>query len=145
VTIFVDTNVLVCARDSAETSKQPIAARWIKHLWATGTGRLSTQVLNEYYTTVTRKLRQPMAPQHARADVRDLSLWDPVQITTALIAHAWTVEDRFGFSWWDSLVVASAQLADADHLLSEDLQDGQNLDGVVVVNPFLHNPDSFRE
>ncbi len=69
MTTFVDTNVFVYARDSGQTSKQPIARHWLDHLWMSGTGRLSVQVLNEYYVTVTRKLSKVLPVDAARAEV----------------------------------------------------------------------------
>jgi predicted nucleic acid-binding protein len=56
---------------------------------------------------------------------------------------AWGFEDRYHLSWWDALIVAAAQADGCTHLLSEDLQDGQQLDGVVVISPFLHTPASI--
>lgn len=139
--VFVDTNVLVHARDSSQHDKQPIAARWIEHLWATRAGRTSTQVLSEYYVTVTRELSPGRPRADARDDVRDLEAWGPLVVDGALIAAGWAVEDRYGFSWWDSLVVAAAQRLECSHLLTEDLQDGQDLGGVTVIDPFRHDPD----
>lgn len=138
--MFVDTNVFVYARDKSEGDKQILAERWITSLWRSRGGRLSTQVLNEYYVTVTRKLSPGMAVSDARADVRDLMTWRPVPVTHELIERSWTVEDQFGFSHWDSLIVAAAQIAGCEQLLSEDMQDGQQLSGVKVVNPFVHGP-----
>jgi predicted nucleic acid-binding protein len=140
LTTFVDTNVFVYARDSGQTSKQPIARHWLDHLWMSGTGRLSVQVLNEYYVTVTRKLSKVLPVDAARADVSDLRAWKPVPVSAALISAAWDVEDRFGLSFWDSLIVAAARQARCRRLLSEDLQDGQDFDGVIVVSPFTHHP-----
>lgn len=140
MTTFMDTNVLVCARQADETVKQPVAAGWLAHLWDSNQGRVSTQVLNEYYVTVTRKLDPPVTVADARADVADLAGWEPVGIDGDLVAAAWEIEDRYGLHFWDALVVAAAQAAGCDTLLTEDLQDGQDLDGVVVVNPFLHAP-----
>lgn len=140
MTTFMDTNVLVYARQADETVKQPVAAGWLAHLWDSNEGRVSAQVLNEYYVTVTRKLDPPVTVADARADVADLAGWQPVGIDSDLVAAAWDIEDRYGFHFWDALVVAAAQAAGCDTLLTEDLQDGQDLDGVVVVNPFLHPP-----
>ncbi len=140
MTTFVDTNVLVYARDLSQKEKQPKALAWMNHLWVTGHGRLSTQVLNEFYVTVTRKLQPGLPTGAARAEVQDLLAWRPVPVSSEVIVHAWAIEDRFGFSYWDSLIVAAARLSGADSLLSEDLQDGQELDGLVVINPFAHEP-----
>lgn len=137
---FVDTNVLVYARDVSEGQKQRQAERWLAHLWATRLGRLSTQVLNEYYVVVTEKLRPGLDRDVARADVRSLMVWAPIPMDRHVIEGAWTVQDRFGLAWWDALVVSAAQVAACRWLLSEDLSHGQVLDGVQVINPFLVEP-----
>lgn len=111
-------------------------------LWQTRLGRISTQILNEFYVTATRKLNPSLPIEVARGDVRDLDLWRPTPVTVDLLADAWDVEDRYDFSLWDSLVVAAAKSAGCAFLLTEDLQDGQDLDGVRVVNPFAHDPES---
>lgn len=139
-TTFVDTNVLVYARDSSEPDRQPAARAWIDHLWTTETGRLSTQVLHEYYVTVTRKLSPGLERSVARRDVLDLTAWKPLAIDDRTIERAWSYEDRYELSWWDALIVAAANQLGCDRLLSEDLQDGQLLGAVTVVDPFLHDP-----
>lgn len=93
-------------------------------------------MLQEYYVTVTRKLRPGLTSGEARDDVRALLVWKPVSTDAQLMELAWSVQDRFQFSWWDSLIVSAAQLAGCQYLLSEDLQDGQDLDGVKVISPF---------
>ena len=140
---FVDTNVFVYARDVSRPDKQMSAERWVDRLWQTAGGRLSVQVLNEFYVTVTRKLDPGMAPADARSDVHDLLAWEPLPVDGGLVVRAWTIEDRYGLSFWDALIVAAAIESDCQHLLTEDLQDGQHLDGVIVVNPFVHPPDSI--
>jgi len=136
VTVFVDTNVLVYARDDSEPDKQPRAAAWVEHLWRSRTARLSIQVLQEYYATTTRKLEPGLSPEQARADVRDLLAWRPVPVDAEAIEAGWSVEDRFGLSCWDALIVATAKIAGCEYLLTEDLQHGAELDGLRVVNPF---------
>jgi len=140
MTVFVDTNVLVYARDSRRRDKQMAAERWIAHLWQTGTGRLSSQVLSEFYVTVTSKLDPGMAQVDARADIRDLMAWRPVPITAQLVTEAWEIQDRLQVSYWDSLIVAAARTSGSDQLLTEDLQHGQDLGGVLVVDPFREEP-----
>ncbi|HKK27404.1 MAG TPA: PIN domain-containing protein [Gemmatimonadota bacterium] len=142
MTVFVDTNVLVYARDGSEPEKQPAASDWMDALWEAREGRLSAQVLHEYYVTVTRKLQPGLDPASARTDVRALGAWQPLGLDGALIESAWEAEDRFGFAFWDALIVAAARRLGCDHLLSEDLQDGQDLDGLLVVDPFRHAPGS---
>ncbi len=134
--VFVDTNVLVYARDASEPDKQARAHEWMRHLWETETGRLSVQVLEEYYVTVTGKLRPGLSRQQARADIEDLVAWRPVQIDEGILDAAWSIEDRFGLSFWDALVVAAAHDAGCAFLLTEDLKHGADLDGVKVADPF---------
>lgn len=141
--VFVDTNVLVYACDASETVKQPIADAWCAFLWRTRRGRTSVQVLNEYYYTVTRKLRPGRSVDRAQAEVRDLVMWRPMPLGTKLIERAWQVQARFALSYWDSLIVAAAQAARCRFLLTEDLQDEQDLDGLIVLNPFTHPPESI--
>lgn len=140
MTIFVDTNVLVYSRDASEPERQPQARAWLDHLWATGTGRTSTQVLNEFYVTVTRKLSPGMAAADARADVRDLSAWNPSVLDDDTIELAWRLEDDHQLSWWDALIVAAAIERGCDRLLSEDLQDGRRYESLLVIDPFRHTP-----
>jgi predicted nucleic acid-binding protein len=143
VPVFVDTNVLLYARDASEPDKQPRAREWLDLLWSERAGRVSLQVLTEYYQAVTRKLRPGLDRETARADVRDLSAWRPVRVDEMVMEDAWRLEDRYGLSIWDALVVASARAAGCRHLLTEDLQHGQDLDGLVVVNPFRVPPGTL--
>ena len=140
--IFVDTNVLVYARDAAEGEKRLRAQDWLRALWVSRSGRLSAQVLNEYYVTVTRKMHPSAPAADVQAEIRELLAWNPIPTDDAVIAAAWEVEERFGFSYWDALIVAAARLSACDCLLTEDLSDGQQLAGITVVNPFLHQPDA---
>lgn len=135
--VFVDTHVLVYSEDGADTAKRERAMEWLTVLWRRGIGRLSTQVLNEFYVVTTRKLRPPMPAGDARAEVRRYELWQPWQIDHATVESAWAVESRYGLHYWDSLMVASAQHLGCRFLLSEDLQHEQRYGAVQVINPFL--------
>lgn len=139
-TWFVDTNVLVYARDSSEGAKQEGARGWLEHLWRSRAGRLSYQVLDEYYVVVTEKLKPGLDRDQARADVRNLMVWSPVPTTSAMIETAWAVQDRHRLSWWDCLIVAAAQTAGCTWLLSEDFEHGRVFEGVRVVDPFMVTP-----
>lgn len=133
---FVDTNVLVYQFDESDPVKQQRAIHVMRALWEARSGRLSHQVLQEFYVTVTRKLKPSLSRDRARDEIRDLLAWRPVSPAESLLEDAWYIEERYGFSWWDSLIVASARAADCNILLSEDLQDGLNIDGLRVMNPF---------
>lgn len=134
--VFVDTNVLVYARDASDPEKQATAGAWIDHLWTRAIGRLSVQVLQEYYVTVTRKLQPGLPTEEAREDIRDLAAWRPVRIDEGIVDSAWRIEDRFELSFWDSLIVAAAQAAGCKALLTEDLQHDLMIDGLRIANPF---------
>lgn len=75
--------------------------------------------------------------------MRVLLAWKPILTDTAALDAAWSIQDRFGFSWRDALVVAAARRAGCRYLLTEDLSDGQRVDDLTVVNPFLTPPDAL--
>ena len=132
--VFVDANVLLYADDTRDAVKQAQSRDWLLALWQRRSGRTSTQVLNEYYVNVTRKLKLPQGD--ARAKVRRFQLWQPWQIDHQTVETAWGIEARFGLSYWDSLSVAAASQAGCTHLLSEDMGHEQHYGAVQVINPF---------
>ena len=135
--VFVDTNVFVYRHDLGDPAKQARADEWIAHLARSRTGRLSFQVLQELYVTLTAKARIGFDPSEARGIVRELAVWQPVAIDLTILERAWQVQDRHSVSWWDAVIVAAAQSADCSILLTEDLQHGHAFGEVRVVNPFL--------
>lgn len=139
--VFVDTNVLVYEHDMGARDKQAKAQRWTTHLWESGTGRLSFQVLNEFYVTTTQKLKPGLTPGAARELVEALDAWHPVPTDRQLLTAAWSIAERTPLAWWDALIVAGAQLADCAFLLSEDMPNDQVIGGIRIVNPFLHDPE----
>jgi len=140
-TVFVDTNVFIYAIDNAEKSKQQAAGDWRIRLWQHRLGRVSFQVLQEFYVKAVH--RWPAARDVVRDEIRDLLAWQPVAIEAGTIDSAWKVQDRYQISFWDALIVAAAKSISCGYLLTEDLQHEQNLDGVVVINPFRCSPDSL--
>jgi hypothetical protein len=96
--VFVDTGVLLYARDARQPAKQPVAWRWLETLWRERRGCLTFQVLQEYYVNVTQKLKPGLPPSEARRDVRNLLAWDPVKTDGALLESAWSLSDCHGFS-----------------------------------------------
>ena len=80
----------------------------------------------------------------AGAEIRDLMAWQPVKIDGAVMEHAWKIQDRYRFSFWDALIVASAKAASCRYLLTEDMQNNQVVDGIRVVNPFRATPDQIK-
>ncbi|HEV2194626.1 MAG TPA: PIN domain-containing protein [Candidatus Acidoferrum sp.] len=138
--VFVDTNVLIYALDSTDPRKHEAAAVWRAFLWDTKRGRLSFQVLQEFYAQAIRKW--PSFRKTARTEVRDLFAWQPIPVDALLVQQSWEIQDRYHISFWDSLIVAAAKSASCGYLLTEDLQDGQDFDGVRVINPFRNDPAS---
>jgi len=138
---FVDTNILVYARDKGNPEKQLRAAEILAVLWRNRTGRLSAQILHEYYVTVTRKLKLGLSRTEARQDVRDLLEWRPRPVSAGILESAWEIEDRWKLSWGDSLVVASALDSGATILLSEDMQDGLAIHSLQILDPFSEKFD----
>jgi predicted nucleic acid-binding protein len=139
--VFVDSNVFLYALDEANPKKQQAARNWRAELWKSRRGRVSFQVLGEFYVNAMRK--QPAARDEVRAEVRDLLAWNPVTADGILLEQGWKIQDRYQFSYWDALIVAAAKVCGCRYLLTEDLQSGQKLDGIEVVNPFLRGPESI--
>lgn len=137
---FVDTNVLVYAHDRTDGVRQPIAAQLLEDLWRARDGVLSTQVLTEFYAVVTRKFDPPLPRREARALVDAYAAWPLVQVDAPLIVAASALEEQHSLSFWDALIVEAARRGGANRLVSEDLQHGRRIAGLVIANPFL--PDS---
>lgn len=142
---FVDTNVLVYFRDASEPEKQRKAREWLELLWRERVGRTSFQVLHEYYATVTRKLKPGLPPGEARADVKSFLVWSPTAADQNVLERAWLLQDRYSLAFWDALIAAAALHAECRYLISEDFSDGQDLGGVRVLNPFLHDTAALRK
>jgi predicted nucleic acid-binding protein len=135
--VFVDTNIFVYARDASEQKKQLVAENYLRDLWTEHRGRTSTQVLSEYYVTVTRKLEPGLPTEVAWQDVLALMAWEPQESDRQLLVRARDIEHRFMLSWWDSMIVAAAQAQACPVLLSEDFQNGMTFDDTTVLNPFI--------
>jgi predicted nucleic acid-binding protein len=134
---FVDTNVLVYAHDSEAGEKQRIAKETLQQLWSGRTGSLSPQVLQEFYVNATRKVSRPLLKAVARSVVNHYAPWC-VDITAAELNAAFRIEDESRIGFWDALICASALKAGAEQILSEDLNPGQKIAGLRIVNPFIN-------
>jgi predicted nucleic acid-binding protein len=139
--VFVDTNVLLYAEDGADKHKHRAAREWLRELWVRRCGRVSSQVLHEFYVNATRKLRPAMASGDARAEVRRYQRWQPWQVDHATVETAWGIESRYGMSYWDALMVSAAQQQGCTLLLTEDLQHNQMIDTMRIVSPFMVGPE----
>jgi len=133
---FVDSNVLVYAHDADAGSRQQRAAEQLTELWKSGTGLLSTQVLQEFYVNVTRKIDSPLTASAAREVVRDYAVWIESAITAATIARASEIGEIWQISFWDGMILAAAEQSGAERLLTEYLNPGQKVAGIEIVSAF---------
>jgi predicted nucleic acid-binding protein len=142
--VFVDTNVFLYALDRADHKKQEAARTWREELWKRRLGRISFQVLQEFYVNAIQKW--PESRDDARAEVKDLLAWQPVMVDASILERGWKLQDRYRLSFWDAHIVAAAKSIECSYLLTEDLQTNQDLDGITVVSPFASDPASlFRK
>ena len=138
--VFVDTNILVYLQDGSDPVRQSRAEGWITFLADRRLARISFQVLQELYATLTRKLEPRFEVEEAKEIVRELSVWQPVVVDLVVLEKAWFLQQRYSLSWWDALIVAAAQTCECSTLLTEDLQHNQVFGPIRVVNPF-RSPD----
>lgn len=134
--IFVDTNILLYARDRSEPKKQPIAANCLESLWRAKNGCVSVQVLNEFYVNATQKLTPGLTREEAWEDIEALAAWDPIPMDLRLITRGFALQSRYKLSYWDALIVAAAETGNCEEILSEDLSSQQTYAGIRVRNPF---------
>jgi predicted nucleic acid-binding protein len=140
--VLLDTNVLVYAYERSEPAKQQRASDLLNALLAKAVVKISTQVLAEFFVTITRKLSAPLALDMARERVqRYMLLCDVVDVTRATVLEAMRGACEYRLHYWDAQIWAAARLAGIGLVFSEDFNDGAVLDGVRFVNPF--RPD-FR-
>lgn len=135
--VFVDTNVLVYAHDTSAGEKHQKAREVVSDLWRSGLGLISTQVLQEFYNAITRKVPKPLSLEEARQKVRDFSKWEVVVVNVDAILDAIAIQRKHGFSFWDCLILSAASTGGAVVLATEDLSDGQSIRGVLIKNPFV--------
>lgn len=136
-TVFLDTNILVYAHDTSAGKKHEIASKILLDLWDSGQGVISTQVLQEFFLSVTRKIPKPMQVEIARDIVEDLLKWNVVINDGDSILAAIDIHNRYRYSFWDALIIQAAIQGGADQILSEDLSHGHSVYGVRIINPFL--------
>ena len=131
---FFDTNVLIYADDKAAPAKQRRAVDLVIEHRRAGTGVVSLQVLQEYFVTVTRKLR--VESSIARRKVELLAEFHVAAPDVSDILAAVDLHRLHNLSFWDALVVRSAKQSGCTVLFSEDMQHARELDGLQIVNPF---------
>ncbi|HKS80803.1 MAG TPA: PIN domain-containing protein [Candidatus Acidoferrales bacterium] len=134
--VFVDSNVLIYAHNIDAGPKHRLAAQCLNNLWQSRLGRLSTQVMQEFYVNVTRKIPKPLSAGLAREILRQYNSWVESLISTQTVLRAAEIADSSGLSFWDAMIVAAAEEVGAQELLTEDLSHGQVIVGVRITSPF---------
>jgi predicted nucleic acid-binding protein len=133
---FVDTNVLVYAHDETAGPKRSTAGALVGRLWESGHGCVSIQVLQELFVTLTGKLPRSLDADAATNAVEDFARWTVHAPGTEDVLAAIRLHERHHISFWDAMIIRSAGQLGCDVLYTEDLNAGQQYDGVKVVNPF---------
>ncbi|MEW6213827.1 MAG: PIN domain-containing protein [Nitrospirota bacterium] len=134
--VFVDTNIIVYAYDASAGEKHSKALEIMKDLWGSGHGITSTQVLQEFFVSVTGKIAKPLDVITAKEIVKDFLKWKIVVVDGEIILEAIDIHNERKYSFWDSLIISSAIAGGAGTLLSEDLSDKHKIKGIVIKNPF---------
>jgi predicted nucleic acid-binding protein len=138
MTDFLDSNVLVYLVDAGNPEKQATSRRLVQAALRSGQGQVSFQVVQETLNTITRKFRTTVNPLDARQLMNEVlvPLWR-IMPTPRLYEQALDLQTRYGYSFYDSLIIAAALAAGCTRLLSEDMQHGQRVESLTIVNPFL--------
>ncbi len=132
--VFIDTNILIYSLDNFNKKKRNISRLRLKKLSESRTGVISTQVLQEFFVSVTRKLN--VNAIDAKKIMHSFNNFEVVTVTTGIINEAIDCSIFNSLSFWDSLIICSAEFAHCELLLTEDLNPGQVIRGVRVENPF---------
>ena len=133
---FIDTNILVYANDRSETVKHERAKQILFDGITNENIVISTQVLSEFYVTVTNKIKIKLSPNIAKKEILLFKTIEVVEIDFHLIIRAINISNENRLSYWDSLIIAAAQKAKCNILYSEDLNPDQTIDSVTIKNPF---------
>ena len=131
---FVDTNIFVYARDSSDKKKQSMARRIIASLKREDLLVISSQVVTEFCSVMTAKLKSP--PNKVKSDVLLMLELEPVPLSAEVLRQGLTLYEQYSLSWWDSWIIAAAIESNCGVIYSEDLSTGATYHGVKVVNPF---------
>jgi len=132
---FIDTNILIYAHDRLAGEKHRRARELVDHLWETGEGTLSTQVLQEFCFNLRRKVATPPSISEIIRILRDYLEWDVVVNRPDAVLDALEIQERHKLSFWDALILQAAEHSGAAVLYSEDLTAGRTYGKVRVENP----------
>ena len=133
---FVDTNILVYAHDKTAGEKRKIASDLLLRLFDDEVGLMSVQVLMEFFITVTRKIEKPLSVSKAVDIVWDMTTWNCFSPSPVDVIEAIRILGKYRINFWDAMIVRAAASQNASVLWTEDLNEGQKYEGVIVRNPF---------
>jgi len=141
--VFLDTNIIVYLFDKTDAAKHASVKRLIRECLKKYTGHISTQVVNEFVVVVSEKIKNPIPFEEIKKRITSLSdmlTISPLAFLTC--KKSIEIKQRYGYSYWDSLIISSALLNHCSILYTEDMQDGQTIEKTLkIVNPFkVNNP-----
>jgi predicted nucleic acid-binding protein len=156
--VFVDSGVLLATFDARDAELQAAARTWVTWCWTQRTGRISTQVLNEFYNGALKMFGQksanadantdaasdPVTPAQVRTHVRRLRAWQPPHLDRYAVDGAWDVQDRYGLGYWDALIISSALQQGCSYLLSLELPTTLEADGLQIIHPLAIQPTDIE-
>jgi predicted nucleic acid-binding protein len=137
--VFFDSNVLLYAHDRSDTAKLQSAELWLIEITLRESAATNLQVLNEVSNVLFKK-RKDLSAEEVFSIVDDFAALGASPMTWHEVLTARAIREDTGYSWWDCLLLASALELGCSHFLSEDLQDGQKIGGLTIINPFTHSP-----
>jgi predicted nucleic acid-binding protein len=139
--VFVDSTTILYTQDRRSPAKQERSTKWLRSLLSSQQMAVSLQVLNEVYAVASHKPDFAHWRPTVRPFIQDSLVWTTPPLDAGALDEAWALEDRYRISFWDSMVLVSANRAGCAYFLSEDLNDGQVYGAVRAINPFRHAPE----
>ena len=137
--VFVDTNVLIYARDRKADEKRAKAQAWLAALGESGLGQVNLQIINEYTRWVLANERE-RSLEAVRYEYDLLREWGDKPLDDDEVETAWAVRERLGYQWFDCLLIAAAHLAGCAYFLTEDMGAGATFGAITIVHPFRTAP-----
>ncbi len=136
---FIDTNILIYAHDKTNKYKYEKAFNLINTLWENRKACASIQVLQEFYVVVTKKIKNTANIEDIKKIISALESWDIHSPSVRDVLESIEIQDRYNISFWDSMIICSAKRKKCDVIFSEDLNNGQLYEGIIIKNPFIPN------
>lgn len=136
--ILIDTNIIVYSYDFSEPQKQKIAIETLDSIHKTESGVLSSQILAEFFSCITKKIAKPLSLKAASEQIELYILsWTVIDITPFIVREAVRGVTEHRFSFWDSMIWATARMNQIPIVLSEDFSNNSVIEGIRFINPFI--------